>query len=129
MIVLVPALGAAYTLLFAFVLIGGMSTFSWYAYTELKMLVDPLYPSLCSAILYVTLSFMNFLREEKQRKQVRNAFSMYMSPVLVERLAKEPELLQLGGEMKNMTMLFADIRGFTKISETVSLPDPPKRVL
>ena len=118
MIVLVPALGASYTLLFAFVLIGGMSMFSWYAYTELKLLIDPLYPSLCSAILYVTLSFMNFLREEKQRKQVRNAFSMYMSPVLVERLAKEPELLQLGGEMKNMTMLFADIRGFTKISET-----------
>ena len=118
MLILVPTLGASYTLLFAFVLIGGMTISSWYAYTELRLLIDPLYPSLCSAILYITLSYMNFLREERQRKQVRNAFSMYMSPALVEQLAKEPELLKLGGEMKKMTMLFADIRGFTKISET-----------
>ena len=118
MLILVPTLGASYTLLFAFVLIGGMTISSWYAYTELRLLIDPLYPSLCSAILYITLSYMNFLREERRRKQVRNAFSMYMSPALVEQLAKEPELLKLGGEMKKMTMLFADIRGFTKISET-----------
>ncbi len=118
MIILVPTLGASYTLLFAFVLIGGMTISSWYAYTELRLLIDPLYPSLCSAILYITLSYMNFLREERQRKQVRNAFSMYMSPALVQQLAKEPGLLKLGGEMKKMTMLFADIRGFTKISET-----------
>ena len=118
MIILIPTLGASYTLLFAFVLIGGMTISSWYAYTELGLLIDPLYPSLCNAILYITLSYMNFLREERQRKQVRNAFSMYMSPALVEQLAKEPELLKLGGEMKNMTMLFADIRGFTEISET-----------
>ena len=118
MLILVPTLGASYTLLFAFVLIGGMTISSWYAYTELRLLIDPLYPSLCSAILYITLSYMNFLREERQRKQVRNAFSMYMSPALVEQLAKEPKLLKLGGEMKKMTMLFADIRGFTKISET-----------
>ncbi|MEE2694571.1 MAG: adenylate/guanylate cyclase domain-containing protein [Pseudomonadota bacterium] len=118
MIIMIPTLGASYTLLFAFVLIGGMTISSWYAYTELRLLIDPLYPSLCSAILYITLSYMNFLREERQREQVRNAFNMYMSPVLVEQLAKEPKLLKLGGEMKKMTILFADIRGFTTISET-----------
>ncbi len=118
MIILIPTLGASYTLLFAFVLIGGMTVSSWYAYAKIGLLIDPLYPSLCSAILYITLSYMNFLREERQRKQVRNAFSMYMSPALVEQLAKEPKLLKLGGEMKKMTVLFADIRGFTQISET-----------
>jgi adenylate cyclase len=104
--------------LFATVLVGGMVGFSWYAYTDMKMLIDAVYPSLSGLILYMSLTYMNFIREEKQKKQVRGAFSMYMSPALVEKLADDPDLLKLGGEMKEMTLLFADIRGFTTISET-----------
>ena len=118
MIILVPLLGATYTLLFAVVLIGTMIGFSWYAYTDMKMLVDAIYPSLSGIVLYMSLTYMNFIREERQKKQVRGAFSMYMSPALVEKLADDPDLLRLGGEMKEMTLLFADIRGFTTISET-----------
>jgi len=118
MVILVPLLGATYTLLFAVILIGGMIGFSWYAYTELKLLIDAVYPSLSGLLLYMSLTYMNFIREERQKKQVRGAFSMYMSPALVEKLADDPELLRLGGEMKEMTLLFADIRGFTTISET-----------
>ena len=117
MIVLVPLLGATYTLLFAAVIISGMVGFSWYAYTDLKILVDAVYPSLSGLVLYMSLTYMNFIREERQKKQVRGAFSMYMSPALVEKLAEDPGLLRLGGEMKEMTLLFADIRGFTTISE------------
>ena len=117
MIVLVPLLGATYTLLFAVALIGVMIGFSWYAYTDLKVLVDAVYPSLSGLVLYMSLTYMNFIREERQKKQVRGAFSMYMSPALVEKLAEDPDLLRLGGEMKKMTLLFADIRGFTTISE------------
>ncbi|SVC69128.1 uncharacterized protein METZ01_LOCUS321982, partial [marine metagenome] len=118
MVILVPLLGATYTLLFAVILIGGMIGFSWYAYTELKLLIDAVYPSLSGLLLYMSLTYMNFIREERQKKQVRGAFSMYMSPALVEKLADDPDLLRLGGEMKEMTLLFADIRGFTTISET-----------
>ena len=48
---------------------------------------------------------------------MRGAFSRYMSPALVEHLAADPSLLQLGGEMRDMTLLFCDVRGFTTISE------------
>ncbi|MEE2997114.1 MAG: adenylate/guanylate cyclase domain-containing protein, partial [Pseudomonadota bacterium] len=51
---------------------------------------------------------------------VRGAFSRYLSPDLVEKLADEPDLLTLGGETKEMTIMFSDIRGFTKISESMS---------
>jgi adenylate cyclase len=51
---------------------------------------------------------------------VRGAFSRYLSPDLVEQLAADPSLLKLGGETKEMTILFSDIRGFTQISESMN---------
>ena len=57
---------------------------------------------------------------ESEKKYVRGAFSRYLSPDLVEKLAEEPDLLKLGGETKEMTIMFSDIRGFTQISESMS---------
>jgi len=90
---------------------------SWYAFTIEHLLVDPLMPSLATLVIYLASSFINFLRTESEKNEVRNAFSHYMSPALVERLAKNPGQLKLGGESKYMTFLFTDIRGFTTISE------------
>ena len=59
-----------------------------------------------------------FLREQAEKRQIRSAFSQYLSPTLVEQLAEGDEPLKLGGESREMTILFCDIRGFTSISET-----------
>src|SRR5262249_47703865 len=59
----------------------------------------------------------NYMREEKQRQQIRGIFSQYLSPVLVEQLAADPSRVKLGGEYRTMSFLFSDIRGFTAISE------------
>jgi adenylate cyclase len=58
-----------------------------------------------------------YLRSESERRHVRHAFAHYLSPVLVEQLAKNPDQLKLGGEIKPMSILFSDIRGFARISE------------
>ncbi|MGB6970043.1 MAG: adenylate/guanylate cyclase domain-containing protein, partial [Methyloceanibacter sp.] len=58
-----------------------------------------------------------FLRTERERNRVRHAFGHYMAPALVERLANDPAQLRLGGETRDMTLLFSDVRGFTSISE------------
>ena len=81
------------------------------------MLIGVAYPLICSFLLYMFLTYMSYLREEMSKKQVRSAFAQYLSPTMVEQLAKDPDKLQLGGEMRNMTLLFSDIRGFTAISE------------
>ena len=55
--------------------------------------------------------------EQRARRRIRNAFSRYLAPDLVDELANDPSRLKLGGEMRPMTLLFSDIRGFTSISE------------
>jgi adenylate cyclase len=91
---------------------------SWYFYTQHKLLIDFTYPLLSTTAIYLTLIFTSFVREQKQRRQIRSAFSQYLSPAYVEQLAQSPEKLVLGGEQREMTIMFGDTRGFTSISET-----------
>ena len=100
--------------LFATLLIGT----SWYFYTQHRLLIDFTYPLLSTTSIYLTLIFTSFVREQRQRKQIRTAFAQYMSPTLVEQLAQSPEKLVLGGEEREMTIMFSDVRGFTAISES-----------
>ena len=107
--------------------IGGLSVFifgnfistigSYYIFNNYSYLVDPISPLVICLICYLVVTFFNFLFTELERSKVRNAFSQYMSPVMVEKLAKSSDSLKLGGERKEMTFLFSDIRGFTSISE------------
>ena len=100
--------------LFASVLVG----ISWYFYAHDRLLIDFTYPLLSTTAIYLTLIFSSFVREQAQRRQIRSAFGQYLSPALVEQLAQSPERLVLGGEEREMTIMFSDVRGFTAISET-----------
>ncbi|MCC8938456.1 adenylate/guanylate cyclase domain-containing protein [Bradyrhizobium sp. Arg68] len=100
--------------LFASILVGT----SWFFYINYRLLVDFTYPLLSTTAIYLTLIFASFVREQQQRRQIRTQFVRYMSPALVEQLAQSPERLVLGGEEREMTIMFSDMRGFTSISET-----------
>jgi adenylate cyclase len=91
---------------------------SWYFYTQHRLLIDFTYPLLSTTTIYLTLIFSSFVREQAQRRQIRSAFGQYLSPALVEQLAQSPEKLVLGGEEREMTIMFSDVRGFTTISES-----------
>ncbi|MGZ8417777.1 MAG: CHASE2 domain-containing protein [Methyloceanibacter sp.] len=90
---------------------------SWYAFDAFGWLVDPIYPAVALTAIYLVGTLVVFLRTERERNRVRHAFSHYMAPALVERLANDPSRLKLGGETRDMTLLFSDVRGFTGISE------------
>jgi adenylate cyclase len=117
-IIFAPNLGpitlAGVGALFATVLIGT----SLYFYREQRLLIDFTYPLLSTTAIYLTLIFFSFVREQAQRRQIRSAFSQYISPVLVEQLVQSPEKLKLGGDEREMTIMFSDVRGFTSISES-----------
>jgi adenylate cyclase len=99
--------------MFATLLVGT----SWYFYSQHKQLIDFTYPLLSTTAIYLTLIFSSFVREQAQRRQIRSAFGQYLSPALIEQLAQSPEKLVLGGEEREMTVMFSDVRGFTTISE------------
>ncbi len=56
----------------------------------------------------------------KEKKKIRGAFDRYVPPAVVEEVLKNPQLLNLGGEKRNLTVLFSDIRSFTSLSEKTS---------
>ncbi len=96
---------------------GGIIGSSYYFFKSKLFLVDPISPLIIALSVYVAVTFFNFLFTELERSRVRGAFAQYLSPEMVNRLAESSESLVLGGERKEMTFLFSDIRGFTKISE------------
>ncbi|MDA9501972.1 CHASE2 domain-containing protein [Bradyrhizobium sp. CCBAU 11357] len=117
-IIFTPNLGPVRLVLaggaFAAILVG----VSWFFYVQHRQLIDFTYPLLSTTAVYLTLIFASFVREQRQRVQIRGQFAQYMSPVLVEQLAQSPEKLVLGGEEREMTIMFSDVRGFTTISES-----------
>ena len=115
---LAPALGAG-TLLGLFALSASLViALSWYLFASAGTLIDLSFPLLSTFLIYVTLEFIGYMREQKDRRRIRSAFGQYLSPTLVEQLAQSPEKLVLGGETRTMSILFSDVRGFTTISET-----------
>ena len=117
---LVYRLGAAMAAIMAAVAIGAVFVASWFAYTQAGFLFDPVYPSLAVVLLYLATSLDNYVETERDRSRVRHAFSHYVAAPLVEELARNQDKLKLGGEMREVTILFSDVRGFTKISEGMS---------
>jgi len=97
--------------------IGSIFLGSYSLFIEQGFLVDPISPTVICMAAYLVITFFNFLFTELERSKVRTAFSQYLAPAMVDKLAKSSESLVLGGETKEMTMLFSDIRGFTGISE------------
>ncbi len=90
---------------------------SWLAYANAGLLFDPVYPALAILLLYIATSLNSFVETESDRNRVRSAFSHYVAAPLVEELARNHDSLKLGGETREVSVLFADVRGFTHISE------------
>lgn len=120
LIFMLPRIGALRTLLSGFLLVGILIGVSWLLYVWKGWLFDTTYPLIASLAIYVALTFVNYMREERQRQWVRGAFARYLSPEIVEQLSNDPGRLHVGGEMRELTLLFMDIRGFTTISERLN---------
>ena len=108
------ALGAIGGAITTFTVAGG----SFWAYVNHGLLIDPSYPVTVLTGVYILGTVILYFSTERERNRVRSAFSHYMAPSLVEQLVQEPDRLSLGGETRELTLLFSDVRNFTSIAET-----------
>ena len=116
-LILVPRLNVFWTAGLLFSVLGGIAYGGWYMYSTRYWLVDVSWPILILVLTWTHLTFNNFAIQSRLRQQIKKQFEHYLAPDMVAKLQKDPGLLKLGGEKRNMTFLFSDIRGFTPISE------------
>jgi adenylate cyclase len=90
--------------------------------------VNLLFPLLAVALGQSSVTLFKFLTEERQKRMIRQAFQHYLHPTVVEQVSQNPQLLKLGGESRELTVLFSDIRGFSAIAEGCS-PEALVRLL
>lgn len=93
-------------------------TASWLLFKELGVLFDVTLPIFGGVLFFSAMTAFQFFVADREKKMIRTSFSHYVAPALVARLAKNPDQLKLGGERRELSILFTDVRGFTTISES-----------
>jgi len=107
-------------------ILGGEAYGSVWLYQNKLQLVDATFPVLSGFLIFTQSAFNNFYKQYKLRQQIKGQFGTYISPDYVDMLVKDPSLMKLGGERKEMSFMFADIVGFTPISEKYMKADDPE---
>jgi adenylate cyclase len=90
------------------------------AFTLAGLWVNLLFPLVAVAVNQSAITLFKYLTEERQKRLVRHAFQYYLHPTIVDQVSQNPHLLTLGGESREMTVLFSDIRSFSAIAEGLS---------
>jgi adenylate cyclase len=98
-------------------IIGSIYYASRYIFANQGILLDGIYPIISLSVVYGHAYTVKFITELNAKLQIKKQFGTYLSPALVEKLQKNPELLRLGGETRELSIMFTDVRGFTTISE------------
>ncbi|HXD97962.1 MAG TPA: adenylate/guanylate cyclase domain-containing protein [Candidatus Acidoferrum sp.] len=114
--IVLPALRPYASIAVTLALWAGLFAAGHYAFRRGQW-INLVYPSLALLLTFIAITVYRFFTEERQRQYTRRAFQQYVSPEVVERIMQNPEALQFGGELRNLTVLFSDIRDFTTFTE------------
>jgi adenylate cyclase len=106
------------------VLLSGYIWFTYYMFNAGHW-ISMIYPTMSAVVAVLVGGGFRYLVLERSAREMRSMFSSYMSPKLVARLEKDPEAAKIGGDNKEVTVLFTDIKGFTSFSEA----HPPQEVV
>lgn len=118
--VVVRRVGALKGILFSSVLFILYILTSYWLFMYWGIWVTIIYPLLTLVLVYISLTVYHYLTEERERKKIKGAFTYYVSSSVVNEMLKHPEKLKLGGDRKDLSVLFSDIRGFTTIAERLT---------
>lgn len=117
MMAVLPFAGAFASAVFGALCAACVVGISWYAFYRYGVLLEPIFAMMTGAVVYLLSVTLTFAATERERRFVRSAFQQYLAPTLLKKLEDSPDQLVLGGEIRDITMMFMDIRNFTGISE------------
>jgi len=100
------------------VLVAGGIVGSQYAFTNFLFLFDATAFAVCTVLVALHAYGVKFVSEFLQKQQIKKQFGSYVNPTIVERLQKNPELIKLGGERRELSIVMTDLRGFTTLGES-----------
>ena len=92
----------------------------WVLFVRYHLLLDPSFTVVASFLLYSAMVYFRFAITDADRRQIRRAFGHYVAPTLLAEIERSGEKLKLGGEVRDLTVMFADVRNFTTISEALA---------
>lgn len=117
---IVARMKAVKSMLFAVVLIGIFMAVNMFFFTSYNVWLNLIYPLLTMITIYLGITVYRYITEEREKKKIRGAFQYYLTASVINEMLKDPSKLKLGGDKKDLSVLFSDIRGFTTISEKLS---------
>ncbi|NBO69892.1 MAG: adenylate/guanylate cyclase domain-containing protein [Bacteroidetes bacterium] len=106
-----------FSIIYIGILLGGYFYLPVYLFAHKGILLDVTFNIFAIALIYIHIYTAKYISEYLQKQQIKKQFGTYLSPAMVEKLQKNPELLALGGESRELSIMFTDVRGFTTISE------------
>lgn len=92
-------------------------------YFEQGFWLNLIYPMITLGFCYAGITVYRYATEERQKKQIKDAFGLYLHPAMVDQVAQNPNQLKLGGERRELTAFFSDIAGFSSFSEKMEPED------
>jgi adenylate cyclase len=104
----------------AIIVISGYIYICYYLFSVQGIVLNVVYPTVVTIFVYVSISAYRYLVEESHKRFIKDAFSTYLAPAVVEQLCESPDKLVLGGEKRDITAFFSDVEGFTSISEKLT---------
>ncbi len=124
----IPRVKAAQGVILAIIITGGFIVGNALIFAKYNIWLNMVYPVLTMMTIYLVITVYRYFTEEREKKKVRGAFQYYLTASVINELLKDPSKLKLGGDKKDLTVMFSDIRGFTTISEKLT-PEELVRLL
>ena len=115
-----PKLNVARGFLYSSLLFLAFAVFNYWTFLRFDWALSFIYPGLSIIVTGGTIISLKYLTEERARKRIKQAFRGHLAPHVIEQMIHIPEALKLNGEKRELTVLFADIRGFTSFSEKMA---------
>ena len=106
-------------------MLGGYIVATHFFFLNAGMWLNHVYPTLNLGVCYLGTTVHRYVKEERDKRKIRDTFSLYVHSSVVEDVLAHPERLRLGGEKKELSVMFSDIRGFTTLSEKM----PPEEIV